>query len=148
MPTMINHIGLTVSDLEASTAFYKLLGFEDGPVARMPVRHRWLPEIVGLEAPEMELTFLALGDVQLELVRYHRPRGATRTTLNLYDAGSAHVALSVDDIQAEYERLSAAGVQFISPPVTITDGDFAGAQAAYAYDPDGNCIELVGSVAA
>jgi catechol 2,3-dioxygenase-like lactoylglutathione lyase family enzyme len=146
MPTMVNHIGLTVSDLEASTAFYKLLGFEDGVVTRMPVRHRWLPEILGLEAPELEVTFLALGEVSLELLRYHEPQGAVQTSLNLYDAGSAHIAFGVDDIDAEYERLRAAGVRFVSAPVTIAEGDFAGAQAAYAYDPDGNCVELVSSV--
>jgi catechol 2,3-dioxygenase-like lactoylglutathione lyase family enzyme len=146
MPTVVHHIGLTVSDLEAATAFYKLVGFEDGEISRLPLRHRWLREIVGLEAPDMEVTFLSLGDLSLELVRYHEPHGAPRTTLNLYDAGSAHIAFGVDDIDVEYERLSAAGVAFISAPVTITDGDFAGVQAVYAYDPDGNCIELLSSI--
>jgi catechol 2,3-dioxygenase-like lactoylglutathione lyase family enzyme len=143
MPTTVNHIGLTVSDLDASASFYKLIGFGDGAVSHMPVRHRWLSEIVGLEAPDMELTFLTLDGLSLELVRYHRPQGTSRTPLNLYDAGSAHIAVAVDDIDAEYKRLRDAGVRFISRPVTIAEGEFAGVRAAYAYDPDGNCIELV-----
>ena len=98
MPATVNHIGLTVSDLDAATAFYKLIGFCDGAVSQMPIRHRWLPEIVGLEAPDMEVTFLTLDGLSLELVRYHKPQGASRTPLNLYDAGSAHIALGVEDV--------------------------------------------------
>lgn len=143
MPTTVNHIGLTVGDLEASAAFYKLVGFQDGAVRSLPVRHRWLAEIVGVEDPDMEVTFLQLDGVVIELIKYYRPVGADKTALARYDAGSAHIALTVDDIDAEYRRLTEAGVTFVNPPSHITEGDFAGVSAAYAYDPDGNCIELV-----
>jgi catechol 2,3-dioxygenase-like lactoylglutathione lyase family enzyme len=45
----------------------------------------------------------------------------------------------VTDIFSEYERLRAAGVDFISPPQKLGD---AGVASCYLYDPDGNIIEL------
>ena len=49
-----NHFGLTVSDLQASTDFYKLLGFEETPVSRLElVDLPWLPRIVALPGVSM-----------------------------------------------------------------------------------------------
>ena len=41
------------------------------------------------------------------------------------------------DIQAEYERLSAAGMRFHCPPL-----DMGAVKATYGRDPDGNVVEL------
>ena len=49
-----------------------------------------------------------------------------------------HIAFDVTDIDAEYERLKAAGVEFISPPQKLG----AGCASCYLYDPDGNLVEL------
>jgi catechol 2,3-dioxygenase-like lactoylglutathione lyase family enzyme len=55
------------------------------------------------------------------------------------DAGIRHIAFDVQDIFAEYARLSAAGVDFISPPQHIAAGKCT---SCYFYDPDGNILEL------
>ena len=60
-----------------------------------------------------------------------------------YNPGSAHIAVSVDDVFAEVERLSALGVKFRSQPITIREGAFAGARAVYGIDPDGYTVEFV-----
>ncbi len=52
--------------------------------------------------------------------------------------GITHICLDVTDVDAEYERLQAAGVTFHCPPQ-----EFAGvSKVTYARDPDGNVIEL------
>ena len=43
----------------------------------------------------------------------------------------------MDDIDAEYERLQAAGMLFHCPPV-----DYGTVKTTYGRDPDGNVIEL------
>jgi catechol 2,3-dioxygenase-like lactoylglutathione lyase family enzyme len=55
------------------------------------------------------------------------------------DVGIRHIAFDVKDISAEYERLRAAGVDFVSPPQHIAPGKCT---SCYFYDPDGNILEL------
>ncbi len=53
------------------------------------------------------------------------------------DHGLAHFCLQVTDIEAEYERLRAAGMTFHAPPQQL------GTSAAiYGRDPFGTIIEL------
>jgi predicted enzyme related to lactoylglutathione lyase len=47
------------------------------------------------------------------------------------------LCFDVDDVEAEYQRLLAAGVRFHTPPQ-----DFGSARATYGRDPDGNVFEL------
>jgi lactoylglutathione lyase len=47
-------------------------------------------------------------------------------------------AVFMDDCDAEYERLTARGVNFIKPPVTQPWGQ----RTAYFTDPDGNIWEI------
>ncbi len=49
----------------------------------------------------------------------------------------------MDDIDALYERIDAAGYRPRSAaPVTITEGANAGARVFYVRDPDGYTVEL------
>ena len=52
------------------------------------------------------------------------------------DHGFTHIALLVTDMDAEYERLTAAGMRFHCPPGGNT-------RAIYGRDPDGNVVELM-----
>ncbi|NKX55483.1 VOC family protein [Arthrobacter mobilis] len=56
----------------------------------------------------------------------------------VYDAGLPAIVFGVEDVQAEYERLSAAGVKFTSEPAP----DPAGAMAAVFDDGCGNLVQL------
>ena len=47
--------------------------------------------------------------------------------------------LGVDDIQSEYRRLTAAGVEFIRPP----EQEHWGGWVATLKDPDGNILQLL-----
>jgi catechol 2,3-dioxygenase-like lactoylglutathione lyase family enzyme len=54
------------------------------------------------------------------------------------DHGITHLCLDVEDLDAEYERLLAAGMTFNSPPQDLG----AGVRTVYGRDPDGNVVEL------
>jgi catechol 2,3-dioxygenase-like lactoylglutathione lyase family enzyme len=56
--------------------------------------------------------------------------------------GFARLAMQVDDIEAEYGRLTAAGLEFRSKPVTITLGATA-IKIVFFEDPDGTLLEFV-----
>ena len=56
--------------------------------------------------------------------------------------GFARMAMQVDDIDAEYARMKAHGVEFLSEPVLITLGATA-IKIVFFEDPDGTVLEFV-----
>lgn len=142
------HFSFTVSDLDRSVAFYRdLLGFElvhtqeqDNPYTR---------RLVGLPDAVLRVAQLAipgqprgLSTHDLELVEYVRPKGV-RGDGRICDPGAAHLAITVSDARGEHERLSAAGVRFVSAPNAITAGVNEGGFACYFHDPDDIVLELL-----
>ena len=77
----------------------------------------------------------------LELFQYENPRGRKRELDNTF-VGASHVAFEVEDIDAEYQTLKAAGYTSINPPVDVERDGRIAARAMYALDPDGISIEM------
>ena len=63
--------------------------------------------------------------------------------LHLYHAGIARIALFTKNVEEEYARLSAEGVEIVSEPVTIRFAGGAGAKFFCFKDPDGTFLELI-----
>jgi lactoylglutathione lyase len=116
------HVGLRVTDLDRSLAFYSALGYVS--VGRVP------------DSPIGHLEMLKLDDdeyVTLELV--HDP------TRPFVPSGSlSHLVVQVASMQATLDRLAAEGIDADGPTSPNGSGDFLTANLA---DPDGNVIELV-----
>ncbi|MGB3722708.1 MAG: VOC family protein [Pacificimonas sp.] len=113
------HTMVRVTDLDASIAFYKLLGLT-------VVNRRDIPKgrftLVFMSAP-------GDGHAQLELTHNWDPEA--------YDGGRnfGHLAYAVDDIYAVCQRLFEGGVTINRPP---RDGHMA-----FVRSPDGISIELL-----
>ena len=58
----------------------------------------------------------------------------------MYEIGIAHIAFTVDDVNAAYDRLKNEGVSFISAPKVSPDGY---AKVAFCRAPEGTFVELV-----
>jgi glyoxylase I family protein len=94
--------------------------------------------IVGLEGTKARAIMLNAGNAFLELFEYHAPvPGPGDNARRACDPAITHVCFDVVDVEAEYARLSAAGVPFISPPQRS-----AYMHTCYARDPDGNIVEF------
>lgn len=139
----IHHLAIATHDLERLLAFYQLqIGFQ------MQHRGSWAPDnaaidaMVGLKGSSADYAVLALGDVRLELFRYHSP-AARRTDMDrpVCDGGLTHLCLQVDDLEADHRRLADAGMRFHAPPSPLKEGQLH--RAVYGRDPDGNVIELI-----
>lgn len=143
--TSVAHTGFTVQDLERSIAFYRdLLGMQ--LVHQRDTTAPYVSQVTGFAGARLKIALLKVGPEDphtLELLQYvSHPGEPTDRATNR--PGNGHLALRVDDLQAWYHRLSAAGVKFRSPaPVPLTDGVNAGAYAVYLRDPDGFTIELI-----
>jgi lactoylglutathione lyase len=143
MAPNFNHVGLTVADIPTSARFYSLLGFTPEEPDAVVCDGQWIKTMSGFSDADLRIAWLELDGVSLELLQYESPTGGSSSPLATKDAGSAHVAVGMEDVEAEYARLSAVGVQFRSEPITVPDGVWAGTKAVYAVDPDGNTVELI-----
>lgn len=60
--------------------------------------------------------------------------------------GLRHIAFQVEDIEGEYARLKAAGVEFVGAPVAVPGSvirhDDGQKRLCYFRDPDGVVLEL------
>ena len=139
----LDHVSVTVRDIEASLAFYVEL-LELPLIARGMSDVAELAVIMGQRDVSIRWADIDVGEaLVLELIEFVQPVGAP-VTKSLWDPGATHIGLQVADIDAVHERLREAGVQLVSKPVRLTEqGDWYGVQVHYAIDPDGTWIELV-----
>jgi catechol 2,3-dioxygenase-like lactoylglutathione lyase family enzyme len=101
MSMRFDHVGVLVHDLQQATAFARdVLGLGE-PVA-------------SFEAPEHGLagSFFSLGEGRLELFTLEQP--GDRLT-GAQQASVDHIAVTVDDLDAESAQLRERGVQFTGP---------------------------------
>jgi glyoxylase I family protein len=139
----LGHVGLTVSDLDASLVFWRdHVGLRE--LGRGLVEWEHLDRIIGLDHTRIEWAELELpGGVILELFAYRSPSGPPLPPGGMNRPGMAHICLEVDHIEQVVERLTAAGYQARSRElVTIPRGAYKDFKCIYFLDPDGVTLEL------
>lgn len=135
----IDHAALSVPDLEQALAFYcDLLGFEVEVKTEWHAGNTLNDTVIGVAETAAKTALLAAGGTRIELFEYRNPVGAAQSPQRpLWDHGITHLCFNVADIQAEYARLRAAGIEFNSEPVRMGRWQFV-----YGRDPFGNVFEL------
>ena len=124
--TQYLHTMIRVTDLDATIAFFRLIGLEE-------VRRKDVPQarftLVFLAAPGQE------GVAEVELTYNWPPEDGSAP--ETYDGGRnfGHLAYRVEDIYATCQRLMDAGVTINRPP---RDGHMA-----FVRSPDGISVELL-----
>ena len=150
-PLSWGHINLNVSDLDRSVAFYQLLGFEmllegipylslsaaEG-FDRLPAEAADALDLPADTSARGCILQLGNGFPKLDLTELSAP-SATPPLRNA-DQGLVRLCLASRDLAADYERLAAADVAFITPPRSCADRM---ADIALCRDPDGTLIELI-----
>ena len=138
-----DHTGITVSNLERSLAFWRdVLGFELSHRAQQS--SEMASEITGVGGAELSLAVVKAPGHKIELLEYRSPNDRQTTNpLRPCDVGSAHVALTVDDLDAVLRTIAASGWRAAGKPQTITTGPNAGKRVIYVRDPDGTTIEFM-----
>lgn len=110
-----DHVGITVSDLDAVTAFFVRLGLKvEG--TRMFVEGEFLDTVIGIPDSRTEIVILRPpdGDTRLELSSFIRPDhqpGPTAAMAN--ELGLRNVAFEVDDLHAAVDRLATDGYALV-----------------------------------
>jgi catechol 2,3-dioxygenase-like lactoylglutathione lyase family enzyme len=157
-----HHVGITVRDIEASYRFYRdVVGMrlwdQD---ARLGTHNPDRTEVI---SPTADVTFLGLrseafdkltdnpGSVfkyihlelpngfVLQLIEYIEA-GGPALELDHNRAGSPHLSVFVDDVEAKYQEvLRRAEIKPVSPIITIQPG----MRSFYVQDPDGVPVEFL-----
>lgn len=140
--TGVNHVGLTVEDLERSIAFYTTV-FRCEVVMRQEKQGGYLAAIVGYPDADVKMAHLRLpgSEHRLELFEYRVPRSAPRDLEPRY-VGNAHICFVVSDLNRVYGELVRRGVDTFSPPVEVDTGVNKGGASLYLRDPDGITVEV------
>ena len=121
--TRLFHLGLGVSDLDASVEFYRdQLGFK-------VIRYQEFGDIAST-------AFIWTGDGEpiIELLQAKKDREGVPSI------GMTHIGMFSDDVDKLYARTTQAGVKWAGEPAPLGPG---APYAGFMLDPDGNRIEVM-----
>jgi catechol 2,3-dioxygenase-like lactoylglutathione lyase family enzyme len=134
-----DHVGITVTDLDAAVEFFLKLGLElEG---RMPMEGAFLDTVCGIPDSRTEIAMLRLpgGGTALELATFAQPDlvpGSPDAMAN--EVGIRNVAFEVDDLRGTVEDLAADGYGLVGGI-----GEYENTWLmAYVRGPDGITVAL------
>ena len=134
-----DHVGITVADLDAATAFFIALGFEiEG---RSPMEGEFVDTVIGIPGSRSEIVMLRPpdGGTGLELSSFTRPDhepGSPNAMSN--ELGLRNVMFEVDDLDGVLEQLAADGYGLVGGVGQLEDIW----RMAYVRGPDGIIVAL------
>jgi catechol 2,3-dioxygenase-like lactoylglutathione lyase family enzyme len=131
---VVNHVGLCVTDLDRSRAFYvDVLGFTLDRELTVPDEAAGY--LLSIEPPVgLTAVYLGRGPFTLELLHYDRPGNPDGDGRTFVTPGLTHLSFSVDDLDASVALVAERGGEV----VTLIPG-----MAAVVRDPDGQLLELL-----
>jgi len=97
----IEHLGIAVSSLEKASGLFDLL------LNRQAYKREDVP------SEKVNTLFYALGESKIELLESSDPDGTIAAFIQKRGEGFHHVAIAVDDIREEMQRLREAGFELI-----------------------------------
>ena len=142
MSVTVSHLGVCVSDLDASLRFYcDGLGFDQVAAHEVGEEFAGLMELDGVR---LRSRMIAKDGVTLELLGYDVPDAigdGARRPLN--QLGLTHLCLRVDDVEATAATIEALGGTVVRPTRTSIPLGSTSLEFVYCTDPDGMRIELM-----
>jgi len=136
-----SHLGLCVTDLERSRAFYcQGLGFQQ--VAQFEASGEAVDTLLALRGTELHAVYLERDGLRLELLHYRQPPPLPlEAPVPMNRPGFTHLSLRVQSLDSVLKAIEGLGGRRLES--TRTGNEALGAFAIFALDPDGTRIELV-----
>lgn len=144
----VDHIGLTVPDIDEATRFFAgLLGFAEfyshGPYEDDGTDFQTVYFDRHPRARCVQIRMLRTSNLNLELLQFDSPDQVRRVP-KTSDFGSAHIALYVEDMDRAVSFLRESGVQVLGEPLRLPGPEAAErAEFCFFLTPWGQPLELV-----
>lgn len=150
----VDHVGMTVPDLEEAVTFYvtvfgaielwRLGPFDARELPAMEDGRDWSEAHVGVKDARLDIVMLSIGpNLLLELFQCDRPADARRTPQGICDYGQHHIAFKVENLDAALAHLGENGCTVMAGPIVHEEGPCEGCRLQFVQDPWGNLIELM-----
>src|SRR3989442_10063912 len=141
----VESVGMTVSDMDHSMAFYSALAFQK--ISDVEVLGEQYEHLEGVFGARMRIVRMQLGNEYLDLTEYLAPRGRPiPMDSRSNDLWFQHIAIVVRDMDQAFAKLRELKVQFVSTaPQTLPTSipAAAGIKAFYFHDPDQHNLEII-----
>jgi catechol 2,3-dioxygenase-like lactoylglutathione lyase family enzyme len=137
----IHHVGMTVSDIDATLAFYgkvapyELISREKVSAATFPAR------LIGKRRGNVEVALVRTPTVLIQLLDIDPDRAAAPDPRPVIGPGYTHICFQSPATDPAYEKFRAAGLKMVSRGDKPVDIGGYGVLYAYGRDPDGIMIE-------
>ncbi len=133
----MDHVAMSVSDMEKTIAFYRdVIGMEKVFDRRID---QPMVKLLNTEGASARVVHMKRGDAMVELFNYSYP--TAREPLpgrQQSDLGLSHIGFLVNDFQSVYQHLQKHKVKFLGEPVEIRPGVFV----AYFKGAEHEVIEI------
>jgi glyoxylase I family protein len=150
----VDHVGLTVPDLEAAVRFYSdVIGahelyrigpFDAAEMPRMDDGRDWTEAHINVAGARLTIAMLQVGpNLMLELFQYDKPADQRKVPPRNCDWGGHHIAFKVADLAVAQAYLAGKGCKVMAGPIVLDQGPCATTRVNYVLDPWGNQLELV-----
>ena len=136
---VVNHVGLTVTDLGRSVAFYRDVVGLQVQVEGFRTGGEWFDRLTENSGAVIHGAMLRDGDFCLQLLHYEQG-GEPEAVTGHNRVGNLHVSINVSDVHALRDEILADGAH---DPTPIVDLPVPGARSFYIRDPDGVPVEFM-----
>jgi catechol 2,3-dioxygenase-like lactoylglutathione lyase family enzyme len=141
----VESVGMTVSNMDRSVAFYSALTFQK--ISDVEVLGEEYEDLEGVFGARMRIVRMQLGHEYVDLTEYLAPRGRTiAPDSHSNDLWFQHIAIVARNMDEAFVKLRELKVQFVSTapqtlPLSLKSA--AGIKAFYFRDPDEHNLEVI-----
>jgi catechol 2,3-dioxygenase-like lactoylglutathione lyase family enzyme len=135
-----DHMTVAVTDVDHAVGFFGLLGFDE--VKRVVISGSAMEAYLGVPGVVADHVTMVLAGSEprqeVQVLHYRHPEVRVDTDSgDLLRAGFNHICFRVDDLDAEVERLTSAGVTLKNEPMQFHDR-----RLVFLAGPEGVTVEL------
>ena len=138
----VNHIGLSVRNLDATLAFYTQVTDYKLLSRKSVSNSKTADELFGHAGIEYEIAVLEAPNMLFEFIEFKHNANKPLTVMPVIGPGMTHTCFQSASNDSVYEKFKAAGAEMLSRGDTPVDLGGYGVYYAYGYDPEGNMFEM------